>query len=273
MSVGDAPTPFSLSGFGGNATFSSDHKAIDSSNMKPIDGLGQYSIPLSPPQTLLGTNSEQGSRGNSPLNLSSIKVKQEAGAEGYPTFAGVNGGAANTADLFGFSPANQHHFDDNVASTSQSAFGGSMVFGDADVAAFHGSPAFPTEELPIQPLQTEGQREHARAPFALNTPTMTEPSATSESGSPNMYRPSETPSTSKRDSTSQPRQPSEKLDLQQLKSLPLPAMFGGVKGKGGKKGGGVSSVVLEEGEDAGEDDDWRPSVSIPLSHTRGLITC
>ena len=46
-----------------------------------------------------------------------------------------------------------------------------------------------------------------------------------------------------------------------METLPLPAMFGGVKGKGGKKGGGMSSVVLEDGEEAGEEDDWRPSVS------------
>lgn len=52
------------------------------------------------------------------------------------------------------------------------------------------------------------------------------------------------------------RRGSEDMD-----TLPLPAMFGGVKGKGGKKGGGMSSVVLEDGEEAGEEDDWRPSVS------------
>lgn len=53
------------------------------------------------------------------------------------------------------------------------------------------------------------------------------------------------------------RRASEEMD-----TLPLPAMFGGVKGKGGKKGGGMSSVVLEDGEEAGEEDDWRPSVSV-----------
>jgi hypothetical protein len=58
-------------------------------------------------------------------------------------------------------------------------------------------------------------------------------------------------------SNNKDRRASEEMD-----TLPLPAMFGGVKGKGGKKGGGMSSVVLEDGEEAGEEDDWRPSVSV-----------
>lgn len=49
----------------------------------------------------------------------------------------------------------------------------------------------------------------------------------------------------------------ESEDLKAL--LALPAMFGGVKGKGGKKGGGLSSVVIENDGDRDEDDDWRPS--------------
>lgn len=49
-------------------------------------------------------------------------------------------------------------------------------------------------------------------------------------------------------------------DSEDLKALlALPAMFGGVKGKGGKKGGGLSSVVIENDNDRDEDDDWRPS--------------
>ena len=50
-----------------------------------------------------------------------------------------------------------------------------------------------------------------------------------------------------------------RINLDQLKPLPLPSMFGGIKGKGGKKGGGLSSVVLEDPAEAGEDDDWRPT--------------
>jgi hypothetical protein len=50
-----------------------------------------------------------------------------------------------------------------------------------------------------------------------------------------------------------------RMNLDQLKPLPLPSMFGGIKGKGGKKGGGLSSVVLEDPAEAGEDDDWRPT--------------
>lgn len=50
-----------------------------------------------------------------------------------------------------------------------------------------------------------------------------------------------------------------RINLDTLKPLPLPSMFGGIKGKGGKKGGGLSSVVLEDPTEAGEDDDWRPT--------------
>jgi hypothetical protein len=38
-----------------------------------------------------------------------------------------------------------------------------------------------------------------------------------------------------------------------------------LKGKGGKKGGGMSSVVIAEGEEIEEDDIWRPTVSFVLS--------
>ncbi|KAJ9123309.1 hypothetical protein QFC22_001508 [Naganishia vaughanmartiniae] len=50
-----------------------------------------------------------------------------------------------------------------------------------------------------------------------------------------------------------------RINIDSLKPLPLPSMFGGIKGKGGKKGGGLSSVVLEDPAEAGEDDDWRPT--------------
>ncbi|ODO09731.1 hypothetical protein I350_01947 [Cryptococcus amylolentus CBS 6273] len=40
---------------------------------------------------------------------------------------------------------------------------------------------------------------------------------------------------------------------------PLSAIFSAGKGKGGKKGGGLSSVVREDGEDMDDDDSWRPS--------------
>ncbi|KAJ9104345.1 hypothetical protein QFC19_003987 [Naganishia cerealis] len=52
---------------------------------------------------------------------------------------------------------------------------------------------------------------------------------------------------------------SSRINIDTLKPLPLPSMFGGIKGKGGKKGGGLSSVVLEDPAEAGEDDDWRPT--------------
>lgn len=42
---------------------------------------------------------------------------------------------------------------------------------------------------------------------------------------------------------------------------PLPALFGGLKGKGGKKGGGMSSVVIADGEEVEEEDIWRPTVN------------
>lgn len=51
------------------------------------------------------------------------------------------------------------------------------------------------------------------------------------------------------------------MDWQQLALKPLPPMFGGEKGKGGKKGGGLSSVVRMTDEDVDDEDSWRPSVS------------
>jgi hypothetical protein len=41
--------------------------------------------------------------------------------------------------------------------------------------------------------------------------------------------------------------------------MPLPAIFGSGKGKGGKKGGGMSSVVRGSDEELDDDDSWRPS--------------
>ena len=41
--------------------------------------------------------------------------------------------------------------------------------------------------------------------------------------------------------------------------VPLPTIFSAGRGKGGKKGGGMSSVVRGEDEDVDDDDSWRPS--------------
>lgn len=41
--------------------------------------------------------------------------------------------------------------------------------------------------------------------------------------------------------------------------VPLPTIFSAGRGKGGKKGGGMSSVVRAEDEDIDDDDSWRPS--------------
>lgn len=41
--------------------------------------------------------------------------------------------------------------------------------------------------------------------------------------------------------------------------VPLPAIFSAGRGKGGKKGGGLSSVVRGDDEEVDEDDSWRPS--------------
>jgi hypothetical protein len=40
---------------------------------------------------------------------------------------------------------------------------------------------------------------------------------------------------------------------------PLSSIFSHGRGKGGKKGGGLSSVVRAEDEDLDDDDSWRPS--------------
>lgn len=43
------------------------------------------------------------------------------------------------------------------------------------------------------------------------------------------------------------------------KLVPLSAIFSAGRGKGGKKGGGMSSVVRAEGEEIDDDESWRPS--------------
>lgn len=49
------------------------------------------------------------------------------------------------------------------------------------------------------------------------------------------------------------------LDERLDKLAPLSSIFSGGRGKGGKKGGGMSSVVRGEDEDLDDDDSWRPS--------------
>jgi hypothetical protein len=49
------------------------------------------------------------------------------------------------------------------------------------------------------------------------------------------------------------------LDFKIDSLTPLPAIFSAGKGKGGKKGGGMSSVVRGDDEDLDDDDSWRPS--------------
>ena len=49
------------------------------------------------------------------------------------------------------------------------------------------------------------------------------------------------------------------LDAKIENLVPLNDIFSAGRGKGGKKGGGVSSVVRMEDEDLDEDDSWRPS--------------
>lgn len=51
----------------------------------------------------------------------------------------------------------------------------------------------------------------------------------------------------------------EDLDSRIDRLVPLPEIFSAGKGKGGKKGGGMSSVVREDGEDLDDDESWRPS--------------
>ncbi|WWD21489.1 hypothetical protein CI109_105975 [Kwoniella shandongensis] len=49
------------------------------------------------------------------------------------------------------------------------------------------------------------------------------------------------------------------LDHKIERLVPLPAIFSAGKGKGGKKGGGMSSVVRGDDEDLDDDESWRPS--------------
>lgn len=51
----------------------------------------------------------------------------------------------------------------------------------------------------------------------------------------------------------------EGIDDKIDKLLPLSSIFSTGRGKGGKKGGGMSSVVRGEGEELDDDDSWRPS--------------
>lgn len=63
---------------------------------------------------------------------------------------------------------------------------------------------------------------------------------------------------------SRPRQGStfssaDDIDSKIERLAPLQAIFSAGRGKGGKKGGGMSSVVRMEDEDLDDDDSWRPS--------------
>lgn len=49
------------------------------------------------------------------------------------------------------------------------------------------------------------------------------------------------------------------IDTRLDRLAPLSSIFSAGKGKGGKKGGGLSSVVRQEDEDVDDDDSWRPS--------------
>lgn len=51
----------------------------------------------------------------------------------------------------------------------------------------------------------------------------------------------------------------EDVDSRIDRLVPLPAIFNAGRGKGGKKGGGMSSVVRGDDEDIDDDDLWRPS--------------
>ena len=53
--------------------------------------------------------------------------------------------------------------------------------------------------------------------------------------------------------------PNQDIDSKIDALVPLPQIFSTGRGKGGKKGGGMSSVVRGEDEDLDDDDSWRPS--------------
>jgi hypothetical protein len=235
-------------------------------------------LPMSPP--LSGKESRE------PSPFSEIKVKQEPGTEDYlindpsPFFTG-GGGTVNTADLFGPIPVVNAG---TIKEMQQGpAFNGSIAFGNASeedvtMREYLGSLAATMrpgqanlETMQDEEEQPEQEEEDEEEMDSVNAASPRAPSSiASSSRKPSINKPAPkraagkkatAPVSLKRKDSARSGSDDERAMTDELESLPLPAMFGGVKGKGGKKGGGMSSVVLEDGEEAGEEDDWRPSVS------------
>ena len=236
-------------------------------------------LPMSPP--LSGKESRE------PSPFSEIKVKQEPGTEDYlvndpsPFFTG-GGGTVNTADLFGPIPVVNQGI--NKEMQGGPAFNGSIAFGNASeedvtmrdcLGSLAATVTMRPGQADLETMQDEEElhdgEEEEEEMDSVNAASPRAPSSiASSSRKPSINKPAPkraagkktaAPASLKRKDSARSGSDDERAMTDELESLPLPAMFGGVKGKGGKKGGGMSSVVLEDGEEAGEEDDWRPSVS------------
>lgn len=136
---------------------------------------------------------------------------------------------------------------------------------------FTNSPASDSAVIPVQPMAVAPAAQSAPATTSNTPPVAVAPSLVPASlAAPTPVPPTtqpveklEEPLRSISEEPNRTRAGStmsfEDLDSRIDRLVPLPDIFSAGKGKGGKKGGGMSSVVREDGEDLDDDESWRPS--------------
>lgn len=131
---------------------------------------------------------------------------------------------------------------------------------------FANSPASDSAAVSIQPMAV-APVAHSAPATTSNTPAVAvAPSPVPVPLAPSTTQPCEKSEEPLRSISEEPNRTRgvstisfEDLDSRIDRLVPLPEIFSAGKGKGGKKGGGMSSVVREEGEDLDDDESWRPS--------------
>ncbi|KIS01812.1 hypothetical protein L804_00066 [Cryptococcus deuterogattii 2001/935-1] len=131
---------------------------------------------------------------------------------------------------------------------------------------FANSPASDSAAVPVQPMAV-APVAHSAPATTSNTPAVAvAPSPVPVPLVPSTTQPCEKSEEPLRSISEEPNRTRgvsiisfEDLDSRIDRLVPLPEIFSAGKGKGGKKGGGMSSVVREEGEDLDDDESWRPS--------------
>ncbi|WVQ83334.1 hypothetical protein IAT38_005473 [Cryptococcus sp. DSM 104549] len=130
----------------------------------------------------------------------------------------------------------------------------SMLMGGQEGGVGVSAPAAVSAAAPVQPAPA------ASAPAAEPTPTTAATSTSATDDEPlRSITESPGPSRGRAMSTMSMSLDADDLDSKIDRLVPLPQIFSAGKGKGGKKGGGMSSVVRAEDEDLDDDDSWRPS--------------